>query len=259
MEAAAKAAAKQPAGTNKETLKEHQALWRKEGKEDREELARLTKVTRDANEAGPSTSSAPDREKQAALEVILANIKRFDRRLVESAATTRTIADGVFHTQDVADFFVVRHGAIVVAWTKNRTRTLTVTKASPFATISPNRPDSVATSYGAASLTASLVDMNVALTHTELSSPVFGMVSEATPTAADPNAKTNVIRQTDEEERSGKLAVLVALPIFLRMNDAPWTEALWVGARRRGQHLNARAFPGADREAEQAECDWALV
>ncbi|MBP1642990.1 MAG: hypothetical protein H6Q03_1659, partial [Acidobacteria bacterium] len=160
-------------------------------------------------------------ERREELDAILRRIKQFERLLVDSAATTRRITEGRFETTDVADFFVVRQGSIVVEWTKERRRTLTIVKASPFEKLSTNHPDSVTTSYGAASLTASLVDLNVALTYTPLSSPVFGMVSEPAPTAAEPGATQTVIRQTDEDSRSGECALLLSLPVFLPMGDSP--------------------------------------
>jgi len=179
-------------------------------------VARGETPVRDTGESAAAVTAASlDR-----LRATHSDIKKFERRLVESAATYRPIRDGTFRTSDVADFFVVPRGSIVVAWTKQRSRTLTVAKASPFEKLSTNRPDSVSTSYGAASLAASLVDLNVALTYTPLSSPVFGRVSEPAPTAADPGATESVIRQTDEDSRAGELAVLVSLPVFLPMGDS---------------------------------------
>ncbi len=228
LEKAANAAVQKPTQANQEALEKQQKDWRDNSIADRKTLERLTTMAKNATEAAAAATELLKKETRDKIETIVTSIKKFEHRLLEAAATSTPIANGIFHTHDVADFFVVPHGPIVVAWSKIRSRTLTITKASPFDNISPNRPDSVATSYGAASLTASLVDMNVALTHTQLFSPVFGTVSVAAPTAADPNAKKNVIAKKSEESRSGKLAVLVSYPVFHRVSSSPWARRLGI-------------------------------
>jgi hypothetical protein len=186
-------------------------------------IGRLDELANGTTEEAKAVTAANElltEERLDELEAIARKIKEFERLLLHSAATTRAITKGTFETTDVADFFVVRQGSIVVEWTKERSRTLTIVKASPFEKLSTNRPDSVTTSYGAASLAASLVDLNVALTYTPLSSPVFGIVSEPAPTAAEPGAMQTVIRQTDEDSHSGECALLVSLPVFLPMGDS---------------------------------------
>lgn len=234
LDAADKAAAKQPTQTNLDALDDAQEDWRDESGPGRDALARLTDLATKAAEAVTAATELLKTENKSSVEAVILNIDRFERRLLTSAATTRTITQGTYQTTDVADFFVVPYGPIVVAWTKNRARTLTITKASPFDKLVLSRPDTLATSYGAGSLSASLVDMNVALTHTQLASPVFGMVSAPAPTAADPNATKNVIGKTKEEDRSGQLAVIVSFPVLHRLSDSAW-------ARRIGLELGAGA------------------
>jgi|GEM_PF-3019869 len=228
LEKSTNAATKNPTQANQEALESQQEDWRANSVADRKTLERLTTMAKDADDAESAAVDLLKKETRDKIDTIVTSINKFERRLLESVATSTPITNGTFHTTQVADFFVVPHGPIVVAWSKIRSRTLTVTKASPFDTISPNRPDTVATSYSAASLTASLVELNVALTHTQLSSPVFGTVSVAAPTAADPNAKKNIIAHKDDDERSGKLAVLVSYPVFNRVSSAPWARRLGV-------------------------------
>ncbi|HEX6088176.1 MAG TPA: hypothetical protein VF266_26835, partial [Thermoanaerobaculia bacterium] len=112
---------------------------------------------------------------------------------------------------EVADFVVVQDGMIPVAWEKVRSRTLTVKKSSPFSDkVFAERPDSVASSYSGDVLSASLIDMSVAATFTQLASPVYGAVR-------DEANNRNVIAKVDEEERSGMLALFVSYPIYRRV------------------------------------------
>jgi hypothetical protein len=252
LEEAAKLVAAHPTGPNVEKLAARQAEWRTGSDLDRKAVDRLRTT---AAEAAAAVTAAADLQKPEArkkIDTILASLKRFEQRLLASTATSATLAGGVFHTGDVADFFVVPHGPITVSWTKVRSRTLTVTKASPFDTLSTNRPDSVASSYSAASLSASLIDMNVALTHTPLFSPVFGAVSVPAPTAADPNGKKLVIAKTDEDSRSGELAVLVSYPVLHHFFDGAWARSLGVEFGAGTTTANRALFLGASLRLNSA-------
>ncbi|HEV7766436.1 MAG TPA: hypothetical protein VGQ76_15640 [Thermoanaerobaculia bacterium] len=149
----------------------------------------------------------------------LDQIEQFERRLLASVATTTVKTPQSSITQpEVVDFIVVEDGIIPVAWEKVRARTLTVKKSSPFSEkVFARRPDSIATSYSADVLSASLIDMSVAATFTQMASPVYGAVSEPAPTEANPNATRNVIAKVDDEERSGMLALFVSYPIYRRV------------------------------------------
>lgn len=204
------------------------ALWLQSAAADRTELKERRQMALAVADAAALLTT----EKRNQLLTVFNDLEKFETRLIASTATADSLADRTFDTAEVADFLVVRHGPIVVAWTKDRARTLTVVKRTSFANLSTLRPDTLATSYEAASLAASLIDMTVAVTHTDVVDPVFGAVTEPAPTAADPNATRKVIAQTDEKSRSGKLAVMVALPLYLPAGG--WT-------RRWGLELGAGA------------------
>lgn len=205
-------------------------IWLEEGDADRKNLSRLANLASAASNAAAAGKALLAPDKRTEIRAVLDRIDRFEDRLAEHLATKDDLSAGQVKVKDVADFLVAPRGVIEVAWLKIRTRPLTITKASPFEKLIARRPDSLATSYGAGSLAASLTNTNVALTYTDLASPVFGLVSEAAPTAADPNATRNVIGQTDEERRAGKLAILVSFPIFLGSGEGPRRFGLEVGA-----------------------------
>jgi hypothetical protein len=166
-------------------------------------------------------------EKKGDFVTALGKLAVFERKLIESIATLAPKAPtDTLVRAEIADFFVVPNGTTKVSFEKNRTRTLKVKESSPFAASIDGKTD-VDTAYTASVLSASLFDMSVAITHTQLSSPVFGAVSEPAPTEADPNAKKNVIAKTDEEERSGQLAVFVSYPILsIFAPHRTWTRSL---------------------------------
>lgn len=225
-----------------------QHAWREEGQADRAALQRLIDIENVISRGDALLVAA----KRTEIRNLIADIERFEARLVRTLATLdRKTPPKAVTTADVPDWFVVPNGTIAVAWEKNRTRTLNVKKATEFAEgIVAQRPADVATSYGAASLSASLVEVNVSLTHTQLSSPVFDMVSEPDP--ANPGMRRNVIARTDEDERSGKLAVFAAYPVLHHFTAEPW-------ARRVGLELgvgtdtnNPALFLGASWKLNRA-------
>jgi transcriptional regulator with XRE-family HTH domain len=142
----------------------------------------------------------------------LDQVEQFERRLLANVATTDAKTPASTITQpEVADFLVVQDGMIAVAWEKVRARTLTVKKSSPFSDkVFARRPDSVASSYSGDVRSASLIDMAVAATFTQLSSPVYGAVKEE-------GTDRTVIAKVDEEERSGMLALFVSYPVYRRV------------------------------------------
>lgn len=225
-----------------------QQAWREEGQADRADLQRLIDVESVISRGDALLVAA----KRTEIRNLIGDIERFETRLVRTLATLdpKTQSKAVV-TADVPDWFVVPNGTIAVAWEQNRARTLNVKKTSEFADgIVAQRPADVATSYGAASLSASLVEVNVSLTHTQLSSPVFDMVSEPDP--ANPGMRRNVIARTDEEERSGKLAVFAAYPVLHHFTTESW-------ARRVGLELgvgtdtnNPALFLGASWKLNRA-------
>jgi hypothetical protein len=146
---------------------------------------------------------------------VLRDIQKFENRLLASVVTTQIkTATSPITSDEVADFLVVPRGVITVG-DKNRTRKLDVKKDSPFEGANLLRGD-VSTSYGTGLRFLALTDLNVSFTHTSLTDPEFGTVTEKAPTAEDPNATKLVIAQKSEKERSGKLAVIVSLPVFYR-------------------------------------------
>jgi hypothetical protein len=161
------------------------------------------------------------------LKTALRKLAEFEERLIEFGATPSPKPPAApFARTEVADFFVVPHGGTPVAWAKVRSRTLTVKESSPYAAVIDAKAD-IATSYAASVLSATLIDMSVAITHTQLASPLFGVVSEPAPTEADPNAKKNVIAKKDEDERSGQLAVFVSYPLLsIFAPNTTWTRSL---------------------------------
>ncbi|HEX8411040.1 MAG TPA: hypothetical protein VF883_19415 [Thermoanaerobaculia bacterium] len=191
----------------------------------------IATLTRRKNAAASATKlvAAADalRGKEADLRTALRKIAAFETRLMQSAASTatKTPSDPISRT-DIADFFVVQRGGIPVAWEKKRTRTLTVKESSPFADVVDGKSE-VATSYSASVLSASLFDVAVAITHTQLASPVFGTVTAPAPTATNPGATKLVIARKDEDERSGQLALFVSYPVLtLLAPGRSWTRNL---------------------------------
>lgn len=191
----------------------------------------IATLTRRKNAAASATKlvAAADalRGKEADLKSALRKIAAFETRLMQSIASTATkTPDDPIARTDVADFFVVQRGGIPVAWEKKRTRTLTVKESSPFADVVDGKSE-VATSYSASVLSASLFDVAVAITHTQLASPVFGTVTAPAPTAANPNGTKLVIAKKDEDERSGQLALFVSYPVLtLLAPGRAWTRNL---------------------------------
>ena len=173
----------------------------------RARLAAATKAQKLVTSADELSGTKKDDTKKA-----LEQIEQFERRLIANVATTnpKTPASAISQPE-VADFVVVQDGMIPVAWEKVRSRTLTVKKSSPFSDkVFAERPDSVASSYSGDVLSASLIDMSVAATFTQLASPVYGAVR-------DEANNRNVIAKVDEEERSGMLALFVSYPIYRRV------------------------------------------
>ena len=146
--------------------------------------------------------------KRAEIRGIFNDVRKFETRLMEFVVTTetKTPTDPIL-TREVADFFIAPRAAITGgAGEKVRSRTLTVAKNSPFDKADTRRPDSVATAFGIGSLFTSLLDVSAALTHTQLSSPVFGVQSVD---------NKNVIVVKDEKGRSGKVGLFVSMPVFI--------------------------------------------
>jgi hypothetical protein len=193
-------------------------------------LSAARALGRDASAAIAAGDALLAEAKKKELRALLVSIARFEERLASTAASLESFLDGTFNERHVPDFFVVPRGAIEVAWTKTRSRTLTVSKSTSLE-INTRRPETVSTSYRAASLRASLTGVSVAITHTDVANPEFGMVSEPAPTEADLEARHNVIRRVDQDSRSGELAVLAAIPVFVAK---PW-------ARRWSLELGAGA------------------
>jgi len=163
----------------------------------------------DFAESAAQVVSADNRTK---LEDVIGKIETFEEKLLLAFATQKPKAK--VDVKDVADFFIVPRGSIIVSADKDRSRTLTVTKANPFDKPIAKRPDSVSSSYSAESLYLSLIDITAAMTFTGLSDPQFGTVTEKAGTTEHPDATKQVIAKKDEKKRSGKVAAFVEFPIF---------------------------------------------
>jgi len=167
-----------------------------------------------------AVTQATSAESRTKIEDVLAKFDLFEERVLSALATdkqktnTSTVAVG-----EIADFLIVPRGTITVSADKIRTRTLTVSKSSPFDRPITKRPDSVSSSYAAESLYLSLVDVTAAMTISGLSAPVFGAVTVPAATTEHPDATKKVIAKTDEEKRSGKIAMFVEFPFIT--GDAP--------------------------------------
>jgi hypothetical protein len=101
----------------------------------------------------------------------------------------------------VVRLIVVSSGPTKVTWDKLQSHPIKIVVDSTYAAdVIAVRPTTVETSYKAKSVASSAWDIGVAVTKTDLSSPVFGVGKNA--------ANETVIAVTDEETRSGKLSLM---------------------------------------------------
>jgi hypothetical protein len=217
LEAADKAAKAAPTDKKLATVLQNlQNQWRA-GRPELNQLKARANAVAVANTNLTTAADLLSDDKKKAFVSTLRDIEKFETRLLASVATlTKHNATDPLKTKEVADFFVVPHGAITVAWDNVRTRTLSVKSSAPFQDADLRRPAQVDTKYSAESLFTSLIDFNASLTYTPLESPVFGVQSVDGDT---PGTKKNIIAKTDEERRAGKIALFVSLPVFYRVNN----------------------------------------
>jgi hypothetical protein len=101
----------------------------------------------------------------------------------------------------ITSLLVVPGGPAKVKWDKVQTHPIKIAADSPLASeVIATHPASVDTSYKAESVEILAFDIGVAVTKTDLQSPVFGVAKDA--------AGTTRIAVTDQESRSGKFALM---------------------------------------------------
>jgi hypothetical protein len=180
------------------------------GKLAKDELTRVT----DAIDIMTPLVAPLAADNRSKIEDLLDKLDDFEQRLIAALAAPQPKTGQIIDTSEVADVIVVPKGTIVVSPDKDRSRTLTVSKASPFDPPLTKRPDSVSSSYSTESLYLSLIDVTAAMTFTGLTAPEFGTVTAPAPTTEHPDATKLVIAKKNEKRRSGKVAAFVEFPIL---------------------------------------------
>jgi hypothetical protein len=124
----------------------------------------------------------------------------------------------------VATFFVVPGGPTgVTRWEFVHSRPIKIAADSPYTADVASRRSGVETSYNLRSTVASIFDIGVSLTRTDLQSPTFGAVRDDRNTPPTPNNladDTLVVGIVDQESQSGKLALMLNI-VPLRLWDFP--------------------------------------
>ncbi|HKH49688.1 MAG TPA: hypothetical protein VKM72_33940 [Thermoanaerobaculia bacterium] len=118
----------------------------------------------------------------------------------------------------VATFIVVPGGpSQVTRWEFVHSRPIKIAAESPYAADVVARRSTVDTSYNLRSNLASIFDLGVSVTRTDLQAPTFGVVKRRT--ATDPT-ETKRVTVVDQESQSGKLALMLNV-MPLRLWDVP--------------------------------------
>ncbi len=187
---------------------------------DVKKLASATKAARAAIDALPKLIDATPSLAKAA-----ENLELFRERLLQNVVG-RTVAcneDAAVQciSRDAVATFVVVPGGFprVTRWEFTYTRPIKIAVDSPYATDVVARHGAVDTSFSLRSSLASIFDLGVAATKTDLQSDVFGAVRVDDGDGNFGNDRL-VVGVVDKESQSGKLAVMLNV-VPLRLLDLP--------------------------------------
>ena len=193
-------------------LKEHEPAVRK--------LAAATKGAKGAEEALVKLIAALPTIGKAAENLDLFRERLFQNVVDDVVQCTGNAAPPCVPQSAVADFIIVPGGPTgVTRWESVHSRPIKIAADSPYAADVSSRLPGVDTSYNLRSPLASIFDIGVSMTDTDLQSPVFGAVRVDDGDGNLGNDK-KVVGITDQESQAGKVALMLNV-VPLRL----WTRA----------------------------------